>query len=120
REILGCDRCVLVSKHGDEWSVTSVSGVARPQKKSLLVKVLAALGESIPDTETKMFIRGDAGRTSKEADTGFSESNLNSIVAVPIKGKDGNRLGTFLAESAAKTPWPDVLQRTVTQITEPL
>src|ERR1043166_7609058 len=33
REILNCDRCVFVSKHGDKWSVTSVSGVARPQKK---------------------------------------------------------------------------------------
>ncbi len=120
REILGCDRCVLVSKRGEKWSVTSVTGVAQPQKKSSLVKALAALGESIPDSETKMFVRGDAERGSEEADACFSESNLHSVVAVPLKGKDGTRLGTFLAESAVKTPWPDALQRNVVQIGEPV
>jgi len=120
REILGCDRCVLVSKRGENWNVASVSGVAQPQKKSQLVKVLTALGESIPDGETKLFVRGDATRTSPEADTYFSESNLDSVIAIPLKDKSGQRLGTFLAESAAKTPWPDALQRTATWVTEPI
>lgn len=120
REILNCDRCVITSKHGDKWSVTSVSGVAQPQKKSQLVKMLAALAESVPDGETKMFVRGDEKRASKEADAYFSESNLNSVLALPIKAKDGKRLGTFLAESAGKNPWPEILNRTAALLLDPL
>ncbi|MSR64177.1 MAG: HlyD family efflux transporter periplasmic adaptor subunit [Verrucomicrobiae bacterium] len=120
REILNCDRCVIVAKHGDRWNVTSVSGVGQPQKKSQLVKLLTALGETIPDTGPKMFVRGDEARSSKEADAYFSESNLNTVLALPIKARDGNRLGTFLAEGAIKTPWPDVANRTAALLLDPV
>lgn len=120
REILGCDRCVVVTKSGNKWSVASVSGAAQPQKKSQLVKLLAALGESIPDEGTKMYCRGDTKHTSREADAYFSESNLNGVLALPIKSRDGKRLGTFLAETVSDKPWTEPAQRMAALLVEPI
>lgn len=120
REILGCDRCAVVTKRREKWSVVSVSAVAQPQKKSQLVKLMAELAASIPDGAAKMFCRGDSQRTSGEADAYFSESNLSSVLALPIQGKDGPRIGTFLAESVIDKPWPETLQRTAALIIDPL
>lgn len=42
RDLIGCERCSVLMLHGDRWSVLSISGQEVVEKKSSMVKAMAA------------------------------------------------------------------------------
>ena len=128
RDIIGCDRCSLLSLHGDRWRVLAISGQESVERKSAMVKGMAAFVGAHARNELVLLSKKDLlARAEGPPETGgngangeatasalstrrtdeidlayFQLSHLVSAAVAPLLGHDKELIGAYFAESTVE------------------
>jgi hypothetical protein len=126
RDLIGCERCSILHLRGDRWIVLSISGQEVVEKKSSMVKAMAAFvgahattgtvllskkellarAEAPRDAELVPPVEGEqalAVRRTDEIDLAyFNLSHVISAVIAPLLNADKELVGALFAESTAE------------------
>jgi biotin carboxyl carrier protein len=85
RDVIGCDRCSVLARQGDRWRVLAISGQENVEKKSAMVKGMAAFvgaharEEFVVLSKKELLARAEAGRNPRGPDSTNGESAQNAI-----------------------------------------
>lgn len=128
RDLLGCERCSILAVEGGQWRVLAISGQEVVEKKSSMVKALAAFvgahaaREGVVLSKKELLARaasvqnGDHPAPAPQADAAlqvvarteaidlayFELSHVVSAAIAPMLDKDQNLVGAYFAESTAE------------------
>jgi hypothetical protein len=124
RDLIGCERCSILHLQGDRWVVLSISGQEVVEKKSSMVKAMAAFVGAHATTETvilskkELLARAEAPHATEQAEDGtlvatttrtdaidlayFELSHVISAVIAPLHNADKEIVGALFAESTAE------------------
>jgi len=131
RDLIGCDRCSILTREGDRWRVLAISGQENVEKKSAMVKGMAAFvdahgGEGLVILSKKeLLARAEAGRNSAlvsaESTNGessgtalarratdeidlayFQLSHVISAAIAPLLDHEKQLIGAYFAESTVE------------------
>jgi multidrug efflux pump subunit AcrA (membrane-fusion protein) len=128
RDLIGCERCSVLTLRGDQWIVLSISGQEVVEKKSSMVKAMAAFvgahaqpttvllskKELLARAETLPAGNGEAPqaeegeqaivlRRTDEIDLAYFElSHVVSAAVAPMLNADKELVGALFAESTAE------------------
>lgn len=124
RDLIGCERCSVLHLKGDRWIVLSISGQDVVEKKSAMVKTMAAFVGAHATTETvllskkELLARAEAPTATEAAPDGtlvpamrrtdaidlayFELSHVISAVIAPLHNADKELVGALFAESTAE------------------
>ncbi len=125
RDLVGCERCSLLTVHGDRWKVLAISGQEIVEKKSSMVKAMAAFvrahasGEMVTLSKKDLLARAEALQQSngeEESATAlalpatdqidlayFDLSHVVSAVLAPLLNAKKELIGVFFAESTSES-----------------
>jgi biotin carboxyl carrier protein len=85
RDVIGCDRCSVLARQGDRWRVLAISGQENVEKKSSMVKGMAAFvgaharEEFVVLSKKELLARAEAGRNPGGPDSANGESAESAI-----------------------------------------
>lgn len=126
RDLIGCERASMLLRDGDRWKVLAISGQETVEKKSAMVKTMAAFveahctatGETQTLSKKELLERAEAQKlngaavSANGADTTlalrntdtidlayFQLSHVVSAVVCPLMDSDKQLVGAFFAES---------------------
>ncbi|HEV7869536.1 MAG TPA: HlyD family efflux transporter periplasmic adaptor subunit [Chthoniobacteraceae bacterium] len=128
RDLIGCERCSVLKLQGDRWEVLAISGQEVVEKKSSMVKAMAAFVGAHAQPETVMLSKkellaraelalpnGDtppapdadtralAVRRTDQIDLAYFElSHVVSAAVAPLLNADKELVGALFAESTAE------------------
>jgi biotin carboxyl carrier protein len=123
RDLLGCERCSILAHEGGRWRVLAISGQEVVEKKSSMVKAMAAFvgahaaTEGVVLSKKELLARAEAaqgGNGSGEAlatthtrtdviDLAYFElSHVVSAAIAPMLDKEKALVGAYFAESTAE------------------
>lgn len=128
RDLIGCERCSVLSWRGGRWQVLAISGQEVVEKKSSMVKAMAAFvgAHALPETvllsKKELLARAEAPsdngelppategeekalvmRRTDEIDLAYFElSHVVSAAVAPMLNSDKELVGALFAESTAE------------------
>ncbi len=124
RDLLGCERCSILTLEGGQWKVLSISGQEVVEKKSSMVKAMAAFvgaharPDSVVLSKKELLARAEAGGNGESAGNGalalahrrtdeidlayFELSHVVSASIAPMLDKEKQLVGAYFAESTAE------------------
>lgn len=124
RDLIGCERCSVLHLRGDEWVVLSISGQEVVEKKSSMVKAMAAFvgahatAETVVLSKKELLARAEAPSATEPAADGtlvatttrtdaidlayFELSHVISAVIAPLHNAEKEVVGALFAESTAE------------------
>jgi biotin carboxyl carrier protein len=129
RDLVGCERCSVLTKRGDEWRVLAISGQEVVERKSAMVKGMAAFvgahaaGEIVVLSKKELLARAEAAaapatdtpvngevseralalRRTDEIDLAyFQVSHVVSAAIAPLLDREKQLVGAYFAESTAE------------------
>jgi multidrug efflux pump subunit AcrA (membrane-fusion protein) len=129
RDLIGCERCSVLIWRGGRWQVLAISGQEVVEKKSSMVKAMAAfvgahaLSETVILSKKELLARAEAGsagngelppatddaekalavRRTDEIDLAYFElSHVVSAAVAPMHNSDKELIGALFAESTAE------------------
>jgi biotin carboxyl carrier protein len=126
RDLLGCERCSILTLEGGHWKVLSISGQEVVEKKSSMVKAMAAFvgahaaAEGVVLSKKELLSRAEAAQNGGEVETTLSAatnsytrtdaidlayfelSHVVSAAIAPMLDKEKALVGAYFAESTAE------------------
>lgn len=129
RDLIGCDRCSVLTRHGDRWQVLAISGQESVERKSAMVKGMAAFvdaharQEVVVLSKKELLARAEAGqngstvenangapgenaivlRRTDEIDLAYFQlSHVVSAAVAPLLDHDKELIGAYFAESTTE------------------
>ncbi len=127
RDLIGCERCSVLVKEAGRWKVLSISGQEVVERKSSMVKAMAAFVEAHAQTETVLLSKKEllaraespregelvgapedgaaalAVRRTDEIDLAYFDlSHVVSAAVAPMLNADKQLVGALFAESTAE------------------
>jgi hypothetical protein len=122
RDLLSCERCSILTHESGHWRVLSISGQEVVEKKSSMVKAMAAFVGAHASTEgvvlskKELLARAEAAQNGNGSDTlatrhartdtidlaYFELSHVVSAAIAPMLDKDKALVGAYFAESTAE------------------
>lgn len=128
RDLIGCERCSVLTLEGDRWKVLSISGQETVEKKSSMVKAMSAFvgahsrpefvilskKELLARAEALQNSNGDSApveggekalaiRRTDEIDLAYFDlSHVVSAVVAPMLDDEKQVVGAFFAESTSE------------------
>ena len=130
RDLLGCERCSILTLDGGRWKVLSISGQEVVEKKSSMVKAMAAFvgaharTEGVVLSKKELLARAEAAQNGSEVAVSngdspekfhtltrtdaidlayFELSHVVSAAIAPILDKEKALVGAYFAESTAES-----------------
>lgn len=123
RDLLSCERCSILTHEGGRWRVLSISGQEVVEKKSSMVKAMAAFvgahaaKQSVVLSKKELLARAEAAQsgngTGESPATSYARtdaidlayfelSHVVSAAIAPMLDKDQALVGAYFAESTAE------------------
>src|SRR5205085_360207 len=127
RDLLGCERCSVLLREGGEWKVLAISGQEVVEKKSSMVKAMAAFvgaharSEGVVLSKKELLARAEAALAggngaapaagekalaftrTDEIDLAYFElSHVVSAAIAPMLDKEKQLAGAYFAESTTE------------------
>ena len=112
RDLIGCERCSVLTLDGDRWKVLAISGQETVEKKSSMVKAMAAFVGAHAAPETVVLSKKELLARAEAAQAGGNgEKHANGVELSPaVRRTDGIDLAYFQLShvvSAAVAPLLD-------------
>jgi biotin carboxyl carrier protein len=129
RDLIGCERCSVLARRGDQWRVLAISGQEIVERKSAMVKGMAAFVDAhaaegmVVLSKKELLARAEAAaappahepvngevsdralalRRTDEIDLAYFQlSHVVSAAIAPLFNRDKQLIGAYFAESTAE------------------